>query len=226
MANSQLQARPRTSACHSFCRLPAHALSKRWPRPTATGTVGINYIGTPPTTPRPHSFTFARANRPRTNEVTLSILRRAKAEGFTALVVTLDTFLLGWRPHDLDTAYLPFIAGVGVQVGTSDPVFMQRMGDGGGLAPRPDERTPFPLDLDAFRARLEAGDEQARAAFTLGTAWLSEANSGTFRSWKDIAFLRENWDGPIVLKGIQAVQDAHAAMDARVDGIIVSNHGT
>ncbi|KAH9983254.1 FMN-dependent alpha-hydroxy acid dehydrogenase [Russula vinacea] len=162
---------------------------------------------------------------PRTNEVTLSILRRAKAAGFTALVVTLDTFLLGWRPHDLDTAYLPFIAGVGVQVGTSDPVFMQRMGDGGGLAPRPYERTPFPLDLDAFRARLEAGDEQARAAFTLGTAWLSEANSGTFRSWKDIAFLRENWDGPIVLKGIQAVQDAHAAMDARVDGIIVSNHG-
>ena len=165
--------------------------------------------------------------------MTLSVLRRAKAAGFTALVVTLDTFLLGWRPHDLDTAYLPFIAGVGVQVGTSDPVFMQRMGDGdgdgsGGLAPSrpPDERPAFPLDLDAFRVRLAAGDEQARAAFELGTAWLGEANSGTFRSWKDIAFLRENWDGPIVLKGIQAVEDAHAAMDAHVDGIVVSNHGT
>lgn len=160
--------------------------------------------------------------------MTLSILRRAKAAGFTALVVTVDTFLLGWRPHDLDTAYLPFIAGVGVQVGTSDPVFMQRMGGGGdvGLAPRPDERPAFPLDLDAFRVRLAAGDEQALAAFTLGTSWLREANSGAFRSWTDIAFLRENWDGPIVLKGIQAVQDAHAAMDARVDGIIVSNHGT
>jgi isopentenyl diphosphate isomerase/L-lactate dehydrogenase-like FMN-dependent dehydrogenase len=162
--------------------------------------------------------------------VTLSILRRAKAAGFTALVVTLDTFALGWRPHDLDAAYLPFTAGVGVQVGTSDPVFMQRMmgegGDVGGLTPRPDERPAFPLDLDAFRARLVAGDEQARAAFKLGVAWLREANSGAFRSWTDIAFLRENWDGPIVLKGIQAVQDAHAAMDARVDGIVVSNHGT
>ena len=175
-----------------------------------------------------------RASRPRTNEVTLSILRRIKAAGFTALVVTVDTFALGWRPHDLDTAYLPFIAGVGVQVGTSDPVFMRQMGDGdanddgggSGLAPRPDERPSFPLDLDALRARLAAGDEQARVDFALGTGWLREAHSGTFRSWTDIAFLRKNWDGPIVLKGIQAVQDAHAAMDAHVDGIIVSNHGT
>jgi lactate 2-monooxygenase len=162
------------------------------------------------------------SSRPRTNEVTLSILRRAKAAGFTALVVTLDTFLIGWRTQDLDTAYLPFIAGVGVQVGTSDPVFMKRI----GVAVRPDERPAFPLDLDAFRARLAAGDEQTRAVFTLSTTWLKEADSGTFRTWTDLAFLRENWDGPIVLKGIQAVQDAHAAMDAHMDGIIVSNHGT
>ena len=168
-------------------------------------------------------------DRPRSNEVTLSVLRRAKAAGFTALVVTVDTFALGWRPHDLDTAYLPFIAGVGVQVGTSDPVFMRRRGDGdgsGGLVPRPDERPEFMLDLDARRARLAEGDEQVRAAFELGTGWLREANSGTFRSWTDLAFLRENWEGPIVLKGIQAVEDAHAAMDFRVDGIVVSNHGT
>ena len=178
-----------------------------------------------------HTALQRERGRPRTNEVTLSILRRAKAAGFTALVVTVDTFALGWRPHDLDTAYLPFIAGVGVQVGTSDPVFMRRTGDGdssgaGGRAPRPDERPAFPLDLDAHRARLAEGDEQAGAAFALGVAWLREANSGTFRSWTDIAFLRENWDGPIVLKGIQAVEDAHAAMDFRVDGIVVSNHGT
>jgi lactate 2-monooxygenase len=81
----------------------------------------------------------------------LSILRRAKGSGFTALVVTLDTFLLGWRPHDLDTAYLPFIAGVGIQVGTSDPVFMRRMGSRyGGV--RPDEPPAFPLDVEAHDA--------------------------------------------------------------------------
>ena len=160
--------------------------------------------------------------------MTLSLLRRAKTTGFTALVVTLDTFLLGWRPHDLDTAYLPFAAGVGVQVGTSDPVFMHRhrqQPNGGLAAPRTDERTTFPLDLDGFRARLAAGDVQAREAFARGAGWLQEAHSGTFRTWDDLAFLRENWEGPIVLKGVQTVQDAHAAMDARVDGIVVSNHG-
>lgn len=199
---------------------------KQWPKPTAkAGTVGTNYIGAPSYS-RDHTplYTSERA-RPQTNEVTLSILRRAKESGFTALVVTLDTFLLGWRPHDLETAYLPFIAGVGVQVGTSDPVFMQQMGSRYGAA-RPDERPAFPLDLEAFRERLAAGDEQARDAFALGISWLREANSGYFRSWTDLAFLRQNWDGPIVLKGIQSVQDAHAAMDAHVDGIVVSNHGT
>ena len=147
--------------------------------------------------------------------MTLSNLRRAKQSGFTALVVTLDTFLLGWRLHDLDTTYLSFIAGVGVQVGTSDPIFMQQFGG----APRPDERP-------AFRERLAAGDEQARDAFRLGISWPRGANSGYICSWTDLAFLRQNWGGPIVLKGIQSVQDAHAAMDVHVVGIVVSNHGT
>ena len=154
--------------------------------------------------------------------MTLSILGRAKSAGFTALVITLDTFLLGWRPHDLDTAYLPFLAGVGVQVGTSDPVFMKRM----GMAPRADEHPAFPLDMTAFRERLAAGDVEARTELELGVEWLREVNAGIFRSWKDLQFLRDNWDGPIVLKGIQTVEDAHAAMDAQMDGIIVSNHGT
>ncbi|KAH9060162.1 FMN-dependent alpha-hydroxy acid dehydrogenase [Lactarius vividus] len=158
---------------------------------------------------------------PRNNDVTLSILGRAKAAGFTALVVTLDSFLFGWRPHDLDTACLPLSAGVGVQVGTSDPVFMQRM----GLPVRPDERPAFPLDLGAFRQRLAANDEHAALALKLGAGWLQEASPGLFRTWEDLKFLRDSWDGPIVLNGVQTVDDAHAAVDARVDGIVVSNHG-
>jgi lactate 2-monooxygenase len=160
--------------------------------------------------------------RPSSNDLTLSILNRAKAAGFTTLVVTLDTFTLGWRPHDLETAYIPFVAGVGAQVGTSDPIFMQRM----GLPVRPDERPAFPFDQEAFRKQLAAGDEQAVTALKLGGGWLQEVASGKFRTWEDLAFLRENWDGPLVLKAVQTVEDAHAAMDARVDGIVVSNHGT
>jgi len=108
-----------------------------------------------------------------------------------------------------------------VQVGTSDPIFMQRM----GVPVRPDERPPFPLDLEAFRKRLAAGDEEAAVELRLGSGWLQETFSGLFRAWEDLAFLRDNWDGPIVLKGVQTADDAHAAMDARMDGIVVSNHG-
>ena len=160
--------------------------------------------------------------RPRHKDVTLSVLGRAKAAGFTALVLTLDTCVLGWRPHDLETAFLPLAAGVGVQVGTSDPVFMQRMGE----AVRPDERTPFPLDMDGFRKRIAEGDKDAAVALKLGSGWLQETASGWCPTWEDLKFLRDSWEGPIVLKGIQTVEDAHAAMDARMDGIVVSNHGT
>jgi len=56
-------------------------------------------------------------------------------------------------------------------------------------------------------------------------AWLSVLNSGTYRTWPDLEFLKKHWDGPIVLKGIQTVEDAHKAIEYGIDGIIVSNHG-
>ncbi|KAF9003955.1 oxidoreductase [Cyathus striatus] len=141
---------------------------------------------------------------PKTNEITLSLLARAKAAGYKALVVTLDTTTLGWRPHDLETAYLPFGHGVGIQIGKSDPVFMAR-------------HNKQPL--------IQEGDEKAQEDAFLGREWLGEVNSGTFKDWEDLKFLRKNWDGPIVLKGIQSVFDAELAIDAGVEGFIVSNHG-
>ncbi|KAI0320961.1 FMN-dependent alpha-hydroxy acid dehydrogenase [Amylostereum chailletii] len=158
---------------------------------------------------------------PHNNEITLSILSRVKKAGFSALVVTLDTMLLGWRPHDLDTAYLPFHAGVGISVGTSDPVFMRTQ----DKEARTDDDSPFPFDAAGHRAKLAAGDAAAAEATELGKAWLKETNSGIFKTWADVRFLREHWDGPLVLKGIQCVEDAHRAIDAGVDGIVVSNHG-
>ena len=74
----------------------------------------------------------------------------------------------------------------------------------------------------AARGGRRAGD----ATLKLGDGWLQEMASGKFRTWEDLAFLRENWDGPVVVKGVQTVEDAHAAMDARMDGIVVFNHGT
>ncbi|KAL8277891.1 hypothetical protein RQP46_009710 [Phenoliferia psychrophenolica] len=159
--------------------------------------------------------TFARENGeggqrwyqlywPITEEVTLSLLSRARTNGFTALVVTLDTTLLGHRPNDLDTAYLPFLDGLGCQVGFSDPVFCARLGV------KPCESLSEWTPEDIKRCSM---------------AWLGEVNSGVFRTWKDLAFIRKNWDGPIILKGIMCVEDALLAQEAGMDGIIVSNHG-
>lgn len=170
----------------------------------------------------PHGHTWYQLYWPRTAELTLSILRRAKANGFTVLVITLDTMLLGWRPHDLETAYLPFAYGVGIQVGTSDPVFMQRF----NLPPRENERTRFPFEPEKIRrAALEQGDEEALRSLSLGKEWVAELNSGVFRTWDDLKFIKENWEGPVVLKGIQRVADAEKAIAHGIDGIVVSNHG-
>ncbi|KAL1704474.1 FMN-dependent dehydrogenase [Schizophyllum commune] len=172
----------------------------------AAGRLGIPYIMS--TASSRSIETVARSNGegnprwfqlywPRTNDITLSLLSRAKKAGFTALVVTLDTMTVGWRPHDLAKAYSPFAHSVGCQVGRSDPVFMAKFG-----------REPIVKD-DIF----------------LGSEWLAEITSGTFKGWDDLAFLRQNWDGPLILKGIQSVHDAETALLHGADGIIVSNHG-
>jgi lactate 2-monooxygenase len=132
---------------------------------------------------------------PNDEQVCASFLDRARAAGFTTLVVTLDTWLLGWRPHDLDQSYLPFIRGTGLAVYFSDP---------------------------AFRAGLEMAPEDDLMAALV--RWLPMF-AGTDKSWDQLSFLRSHWDGPIVLKGIQHVDDARRAADDGVDGIVVSNHG-
>lgn len=128
-------------------------------------------------------------------DVCASILRRARVAGFSTLVVTLDTWTLGWRPCDLDRAYLPFLAGEGVAIPFSDAVFRGKLDD--------------PPEDDGPTAILR---------------WLTMM-TGTDGTWDQLPFLREHWDGPIVLKGIQHVDDARRAARAGMDGIIVSNHG-
>ena len=160
---------------------------------------------------------------PKDPEVTKSLLSRAEKNGYSTLVVTLDTVSIGWRPHDLDKAYLPFFHGTGIAVGTADPVFMRKHGQE-AYPPGPSKHVEFPYDMDTMDRRVQAGDPEALKKLKLGAAWIGEVNSGLYRTWDDLKFLREHWKGPIVLKGIQSVEDAEIAIDY-VDGIIVSNHG-
>src|SRR3954464_13940739 len=61
---------------------------------------------------------------PRDSEVAASFLRRAKAAGFSTLVLTLDTFILAWRPRDLAGAFLPFLRRLGVANYETDEAFV------------------------------------------------------------------------------------------------------
>jgi len=128
-------------------------------------------------------------------ELTASMVQRAERAGYSALVVTLDTHLLGWRERDLHHGYLPFMQGQGLANYFSDPVFR-------GLLPQPPEQNPM-------------------AAIQL---WGSLFSNPAL-TWKDIGFLRRHTRVPILLKGILHASDAALAVDAGVDGLIVSNHG-
>jgi lactate 2-monooxygenase len=129
------------------------------------------------------------------NELTASLAARAEACGAKAIVVTLDTTLLGWRPRDLQNAYLPFLSGKGIAQYTSDPVFRSM------LAKPPEEDVPG-----------------AAAKFV-------EIYSNPGLSWDDLAFLRNRTKLPILLKGVLHPDDARLAIEHGMDGIAVSNHG-
>lgn len=132
---------------------------------------------------------------PADRELTTSLLRRAEDSGFTAVMVTLDTRLLGWRPRDLATAYLPFLHGEGIANYRTDPV---------------------------FRASLDEGieDEQQREVLR----WIQVYADQT-QTWEDLAWLCERTDLPVVPKGILHPADVDLALDAGCQGIGVSNHG-
>ncbi|KAK9245591.1 FMN-dependent dehydrogenase [Lipomyces tetrasporus] len=176
---------------------------------------------------------FAKADRwyqlywPKDDALTVSLLRRAEASGFSVLVVTLDTFSLGFRPADLDQSYLPFIWGEGCAIGFNDPVFNDKYSS--QLA------TGQTLSIfEKLKLLIERSQGSISLFFALlwwhkqvfkSMAWIGEVYSGTHKTWEDLKLLRDSWNGPIVLKGIQSVEDARLAIKHGMDGIIVSNHG-
>ena len=164
------------------------------------------------------------------DELVESFAARAEACGCEAIAVTLDTTILGWRTHDLDLAYLPFLRGKGIAQYTSDPVFQRILdepsdGLAAGANPRP---TPSAVKTlieltraypDTFGKALRSG--RARAAVQR----FIDIYSRPSLTWEHLSYLRERTSLPILLKGIQHPDDARRAIDVGMDGLIVSNHG-
>jgi lactate 2-monooxygenase len=128
-------------------------------------------------------------------DICASFVRRAEAEGYGAIVVTLDTLTLGWRPRDLRNAYLPFLQGEGCAQFFTDPVFCAKL-----------DHSP-------------ADDPLAAAAMMLSTF------PNLRLTWDDLSWLRGRTKLPLLVKGVLSGDDARRAVDAGVDGIVVSNHG-
>ena len=124
-----------------------------------------------------------------------SFIRRAEAAGYGAIVVTLDTLVLGWRPRDLRNTYLPFLQGEGCAQFFSDPVFCSYL-----VAP-------------------PAEDVRAAAALMLSTF------PNLALTWDDLDWLRGLTELPLLVKGVLRADDALEAQRRGVDGVIVSNHG-
>ncbi|WP_174185629.1 alpha-hydroxy-acid oxidizing protein [Nocardia barduliensis] len=135
---------------------------------------------------------------PADDELACSFVRRAERAGASAIVVTVDTPTLGWRPRDLEQAHLPFLHGKGIANYLSDPV---------------------------FRAKLPAAPEESEDAMrTAILTWVGLFGNHTLRP-TDLARLREWTDLPIAVKGILHPDDARQVVDAGADAVVVSNHG-
>jgi L-lactate dehydrogenase (cytochrome)/lactate 2-monooxygenase len=164
--------------------------------------------------------------------VVRSFVERAEAIGSDAIVVTLDTHLLGWRTRDLDLGYLPFARGEGIAQYLSDPMFRDL------AARRPPTLEPSPRPtVAAVRALVSMARHHARwAGGTLRESLrspLPRAHVETFLdvfsrsdlTWSDLARLREMTSLPLLVKGVQHPGDARLAIEHGVDGVVVSNHG-
>ena len=132
---------------------------------------------------------------PDDRELTESLVHRAEAAGFEAVVITLDTLTLGWRPRDLSIASFPQLKGLCLANYLSDPV---------------------------FRSRLQAPPEEDPQSAV--STWAAVFGNQRL-TWDDLPWLRSLTDLPLLLKGICSPDDARRAVDSGIDGIYCSNHG-
>lgn len=173
--------------------------------------VGIPYALSTMGTTSPEDVALAAPNAQkwfqlylwRDRDASLALIERARAAGYAALMLTLDTHVAGARLRDVRNGFsippsltLKTMADIALHPGwwfnllTTEPLTFASMSSWGGtVAELIDKMFDASLDID------------------------------------DVAWLRGIWSGPLLVKGIQTLEDARAVVDAGVDGIVVSNHG-
>ncbi|KAL1749191.1 FMN-dependent dehydrogenase [Schizophyllum fasciatum] len=146
---------------------------------------------------------FFQLYMPHDDELARSLLARAHRSGFSACVLTVDTWQLGWRHDDVATSNYAFYRGVGADLGLTDPVFQRRLEEAG---------------VDPETQPEVAGQKWIDAVWH-GRAWTWDKVEWAMREWKEISGGK-----PFCVKGIQSVDDARKCVELGADGIVVSNH--
>lgn len=146
---------------------------------------------------------FFQLYMPHDDELTVSLLKRAVNSGFSACILTTDTWQLGWRHDDVNNSNYAFYHGIGADLGLTDPVFQKRLAEDG---------------IDPKTMPNEAGAK-----------WIDNVWHGRAHDWSKIPWLIKTWKElsggkPFAIKGIQSVADAKKAVEVGCDGIVVSNH--
>jgi len=159
----------------------------------------LRYEGPNGQDPRAKAPRFFQLYMGHDDEVTLSLLNRAWKSGFDVLMITVDTWQLGWRPTDISIAnYTFYYKGTpGNEVGESDPAFMKKYGE---------------------ELKKDSGK------WIDSAVWHGKAHD-----WEKMRWLKGEWDRissnrPFVIKGIQSAADALKAHEMGCAGIVVTNH--
>ncbi|NUQ25179.1 MAG: alpha-hydroxy-acid oxidizing protein [Saprospiraceae bacterium] len=205
---------------------------------TAAATLGVPFIFSNQASVAMEKVSEVMSDSPRwfqlywsrSSELVESLVKRAEACGCGAIVVTLDTTMLGWRLRDLDMAYLPFLRGKGIAQYTSDPVFrrlMQEPDDSSAPAPRQSLTLDSLLSVAELMRAYPGGllkNVRSRAPLKAVRKFINIYTNPALQ-WEQLPLLRQYTKLPILLKGILHPDDARKAVDMGIDGIVVSNHG-
>jgi L-lactate dehydrogenase (cytochrome) len=175
---------------------------------TLSSMSGVSIEDTMREAPGPHWFQLYVW---RDRALTRSLVERAAAAGYRALVLTVDVQMLGQRERDLRNG-----ATVPPRVTPANAIdSAQKIGWLLQMARNP--RIDF--------VNVAAATSRGTGRGPLSMAQYVNAQFDPTVNWKDLDWLRSVWRGPLAIKGIMTAEDARRAVDAGVDSVIVSNHG-
>ena len=141
----------------------------------------------------------------------VAAIERARNAGFSALVVTVDTAVAGMRERDLRNGAKELLSG---KLGAMLPFVNQLLTKPGWLA-------AFLADGGLMKFENVVIPGKGPMLYADVTAALEQS----VVTWNDLTWIRQAWNGPIVIKGIHTGEDARRAVDAGTNAVVVSNHG-